>query len=126
MKIPAAIAGALLGLAFIAFSSMFFLGMMPNKPPEGTPEIVLTFMSVFAPTGWLTFVKACELAGGILVAIPKTRNFGLLVLGPILINIAAFHLLVAKDGIDPILLVLGLLALFLLWCERRKFAALLH
>ena len=125
MKILAAIAGALLGLVFIAFSSMFFLGMMP-KPPEDTPEIVLTFMGVFAPTGWLTFVKSCELIGGILVAIPKTRNFGLLVLGPIIINIAVFHLLVAKGGFVPIPLFLCLLSLFLLLSERKKFLGLLH
>jgi len=125
MKIAANIAGALLGLLFVLFSSMFFLGKMPAPPPE-TPKIVLDFMGIFAPSGWLTFVKACELTGGILVAIPTTRNFGLLVLGPIIINIVVFHALVAGGGVFPIPLVLGLLALFLLWCDRRKFAGLLN
>ncbi|MGH8045630.1 MAG: hypothetical protein ACREKL_00155 [Chthoniobacterales bacterium] len=125
MKIAANIAGALLGLAFIFFSSLFFLGKMPAPPPD-TPPIVLTFMGVFAPTGWLTFVKVCELTGGILVAIPKTRNFGLLVLGPIIINIFVFHALVAKSGAVGIPLILALLALFLIVCERKKFNALLN
>ena len=42
-------------------------------------------------TGYMTFVKVCELIGGILVMIPRTRNFGLLVLGPIIVNILAFR-----------------------------------
>jgi putative oxidoreductase len=124
MKIAANIVGALLGIAFIFFSSLFFLGKMPPPPPE-TPQMVLTFMGVFAPSGWLTFVKACELAGGILVAIPKTRNFGLLILGPIIINIVVFHALVSKGGM-AIPVVLALLALFLIVCERKKFNALLN
>jgi uncharacterized membrane protein YphA (DoxX/SURF4 family) len=125
MKIAANIAGALLGLAFIFFSSLFFLGKMPPPDPK-TPKIILDFMGVFAPSGWLTFVKVCELTGGILIAIPKTRNFGLLILGPIIVNIIVFHALVAKGGVVGIPLVLGLLALFLIVCERKKFNALLN
>jgi putative oxidoreductase len=125
MKIAANIVGTLLGLAFVLFSSLFFLGAMP-APPPGTPKIVLDFMAVFAPSGWLAFVKGCELAGGILVAVPKTRNFGLLVLGPIIINIVVFHALVAQGGVFPIPFVLGLLALFLLWVDRKKFLGLLN
>jgi hypothetical protein len=61
------------------------------------------------------------------VLIPKTRNFGLLVLGPIIINILAFHVLV-EHGQDlvPVPLVLAVLAFFLLCYERKSFAALLH
>jgi hypothetical protein len=60
------------------------------------------------------------------VAIPRTRSLGLLVLGPILVNIVAFHVFISGDGIaDPLLLVIGALAAFLLWSERRAFAGLL-
>lgn len=124
MKIASNIAGALLGLLFILFSSMFFLGKMPAPPPD-TPKDVLTFMGVFAPTGWLTFVKACELTGGILVAIPKTRNFGLLVLGPIIANILVFHALVMKGGL-VIPVIITIVALFLLWAGRKAFSGLLN
>ena len=79
MKIAAAIVGGLLGLMFIAFSLLVLLHLMDAPPPpEGSPSAM--FMMVFASTGWLTFVKVCELIGGILVAIPKTRNLDLLVL----------------------------------------------
>ena len=85
-------------------------------------------MAAFAPTGYLTFVKVCQLLGGILVIIPRTRNFGLLVLGPIIINILAYHMFIMKgEGLlNPILIAIVLLALYLLWHARKSFAALLN
>lgn len=124
MKIATNIVGGLLGFIFIAISLMILLGLGPK--PENPPPMVAQFMGVFAPTGWLTFVKLCELIGGLLVAIPKTRNFGLLVLGPIVVNILCFHLLVEKSGLIGPPLLVAVLAAFLLWAERRSFLGLLH
>ncbi|MBL9156783.1 MAG: hypothetical protein JNJ70_04910 [Verrucomicrobiales bacterium] len=124
MKIAAIIAGILLGLLFImsAVTVLFKLVDIP-APPEGTP--VASFMAAFVPTGYMTFVKVIELLGGILVAIPKTRNLGLLCLGPVIVNILVFHQLVAGDGIFQImLLAIVALSLFLLWVERRAWKAL--
>lgn len=122
------IAGALLGLAFIASSVvvLFQLVPMPPPPPADTPPGM--FMGAFGPTGYMHFVKILELIGGILVAIPSTRNIGLLVLGPIIINILAFHGFVMKgQGLDdPMLIIIVLLALYLLWCGRKAFAGLLR
>jgi uncharacterized membrane protein YphA (DoxX/SURF4 family) len=128
MKHLPTIAGALLGLAFITFSLLYFLEMMPKEdpPPEGSP--VALFFGAFAPTGWMDFVKGCEIVGGILVAIPLTRNFGLLVLGPVIVNILAFQIfLTGGAGLaDPALIVICLLAAYLLWVERKAFGGLLH
>lgn len=124
MKIAAIIAGILLGLLFImsAVTVLFKLVDIP-APPEGTP--VASFMAAFVPTGYMTFVKVIELLGGILVAIPKTRNLGLLCLGPVIVNILVFHQLVAGDGIFQImLLAIVALSLFLLWVERRAWKGL--
>lgn len=76
----------------------------------------------------MSFVKTCELIGGILVAIPLTRNFGLLLLGPVIVNILAFHLFLTDRSqlADPILIVICLLAAYLLWDARAKFTALLN
>lgn len=126
MKIAANIAGGLLGLMFIAFSLMVLLHLGPTPPPPPADSAAAKFMAAFAPTGYLTFVKVCELIGGILVAIPKTRNFGLLVLGPIIINILAFHAFVtAGEGLlNPVIIAIVALALFLLFVGRKQFAAL--
>jgi len=126
MKIAAHIAASLLGLIFIAFSIMVLFHLVsPPPPPEGSP--VASFMAAFVPTGYLTMVKIFELTGGILVVIPKVRNLGLLVLGPIILNILAFHTFVAKGyGLVGIPLLIAALGLFLLWSERKAFAALVH
>lgn len=123
MKYLTAIAGVLLGLLF-AFASLayFFKLVDMPPPPEGSPAAM--FFGAFAPTGYLSFVKTCELLGAVLIAIPATRRLGLLVLGPIIINILAFHAFVARAGLfDPMIIVMVLLALFLVWAERRAFAA---
>jgi putative oxidoreductase len=125
MKYAPTVAGLVLGGLFImsAVMVLFNLVQMP-PPPEGTPAAL--FFGAFGPTGYMTFVKVLELLGGILVAIPKTRNFGLLILGPILVNILAFHLFLLKGAalLDPMLIVIVLLSLYLLWVARRQFAGL--
>lgn len=127
MKHAPTIAGILLGLPFVAFGLMFLFNLMPSPPapPEGSAQAL--FMGAMFPTGYLTFVKILEVVGGILVAIPLTRNFGLLVLGPIIVNILAFHVFILKgEGlIDPVLILICVLAAFLLWAGRRAFAGLL-
>ncbi|MCE2960155.1 MAG: hypothetical protein ACK56K_03110 [Akkermansiaceae bacterium] len=127
MKCAANIVGGLLGLVFIVFGLNFFLKFIPiPSPPEGSPPAV--FMAALYPTGYLAFVKVLEILGGILVAIPKTRNFGLLVLGPIIINILAFHVFLTKGAglADPVVLLISILPLFLLWTSRNSFKGLLN
>lgn len=127
MKYLPTIAGILLGLLFIMSAVVVLFNLVPTPEiPKETPMGM--FMGAFGPTGYMTLVKLLELLGGILVAIPKTRNFGLLVLGPILVNILAFHGLVMKgEGLfSPMLIFIVALALYLLWAGRGKFAGLLN
>lgn len=125
MKYAPIIAGLLLGLLFVmsAVVVLFHLVQMP-PPPEGTPAAL--FMGALGPTGYMTFVKVLELLGGILVAIPRTQNYGLLILGPILVNILAYHIFITKGAglFHPMLIVIVLLAAYLLWTGRRAFAGL--
>ena len=122
------LAGVVLGLLFLMAGGMFLLGMVPktDPPPEGSP--MAHFFAALAPTGYLTFVKVCEVLGGLLVMIPRTRCLGLLVLGPIALNILAFHLFVggASGLAQPMTAAALLLPLYLLWAERKAFAALVR
>lgn len=126
MKLAFHIAGGLLGLMFIVFGLNFFLKFipMPPGPPEGSPPALL--MGALIPTGYMAFVKVLEILGGVLVAVPKTRNFGLLVLGPIIVNILCFHIFITKGAtlVDPVNILISALALFLLWSGRSAFLGL--
>ena len=128
MKIATNIIGGLLGLLFAAFSLMFLLKLvpMPPPPPAGTPPAL--FMGALEPTGYLAFVKVLEIIGGLLVAVPLTRGFGLLILGPIIVNILAFHIFIMKGVmlLDPVLIFVCLAGAFLLWTERQPFLGLIN
>lgn len=125
MKYLPAIAGALLGAMFFMASVPVLFGN-PTMPefPEGTP--IAHFMAAFGPTGYTKFIKVFELLGGILVAIPKTRNFGLIFLCPVIVNIVAFHIFITNgEGLTNWMLdAIIVLALYLLWDARHKIAAL--
>jgi len=122
MKIATHIVAALFGLMFLFGGCFFFFGTLPPGPPEDS--LPGKFMAAFGPTGYMAFVKVCEIIGGALVIVPRTRNLGLLILGPIVINILCFHAFVVKGGWGPAHAFITVAALFLLWTERRAFAAL--
>ena len=87
------------------------------------------FFGAFGPTGYLKFIKVLELAGGLLVMIPRLCNLGLLVIGPIIVNILAFHIFIGggfKDLLNPMLLLIIALALYLFWVGRKNFSGLLN
>ena len=121
------IAGVVLGLCFLAASVpvLFNLIKIPQLP-EGTPAA--HFMAAFVPTGYIKFVKLFEFVGGLLVMIPRLRNLGLLLLGPVIVNIIAFHTLVddPKHLINPMLDIIIVCALYLLWVARKNFSGLLN
>ncbi len=123
----AIIAGGLLGLVFIIFGLNFFFKFLPMPPmEEGTPPAV--FMGAMYASGYLAFVKVLEILGGLLTAIPKTRNIGLLILGPIIVNILAFHVFLTgcKGLLDPPVVLVTVLAAFLLWAGCGSFSKLVN
>jgi len=74
----------------------------------------------------MAVVKAFELLGAILVLIPRTRNWGLLVLCPIIVNILTYGFLIDKSALNVMTFLVVALALYLLWCGRKAFASLLN
>lgn len=127
MKLLPNIAGILLGLAFVIFGLNFFLHFMPlpeDPSPADAPQKV--FMAALVPTGYFAFVKVLEILGGAFVAVPRTRNLGLLILGPVIVNILCYHIFLTKGATlaDPVTLTIVTLAAFLLWTERAAFARL--
>jgi putative oxidoreductase len=111
----------LVGLAFLVFGAEYFVHFLPMPTPELTPPAA-SLMAAIAPTHYLAVVKVLEVTGGILLLTGFLVPLGLVLLTPVIVNIAFFDvLLMGKPGLGVVLLVL---AVFLIWAYRPYFAAL--
>jgi uncharacterized membrane protein len=121
------IIGALLGLAFLAFGVNHFYPFLPPPSPSESPYVPM-FFGAFVKSGFMDFIKSLEIIGAILVAIPKTRNWGLLILGPIVLGIIATNVFIKGGGavLDPALIAVSVFSAYLLWNARAKFLNLLN
>ncbi len=124
LKIVTIICRILLGIPFMIFGANIlhpFL-RMPIPPPE---SLQFKFMTVMMPTHWMALVGACQLLGGFLVLLGRTTPLGLVVLGPVLVNILAFHILLENGKDIGLPLVMAALELFLIFAYRGYFAPLM-
>ena len=121
MKIATIIARSLLGLIFVVFGSNMFLHFIPTPPPQEGPAH--EFMTALFLSHYLYVVGALQVVGGVLLLIGCKVPLGLTVLGPVIVNILCFHVLMAPAGL-PMAIVVSLLALFLLWRYSEHFAGL--
>lgn len=125
MKTIAHLAAALLGFIFTVIGLNYFFQFfaMPAPPADSPPA---AFLGAMIASGYFGVVKALEIIGGILVAVPRTRSVGLLILGPIVVNILLFNIFLAKGaGFFPLPAAVVGLSLFLLWTERAAYARLM-
>ena len=66
-----------------------------------------------------------QVAGGLLLLSGRFIPLALLLLGPVIVNIVLFHIFLAPTGVAPAVIV-SVLALFLLWTHRNRFAPLVQ
>jgi hypothetical protein len=110
----------LLGLAFVTFALDYFLHFLPMPRPTPTPA-AQSFMDALFPTHYLTVVKFIEISGGILLLTGLFVPLGLVLLTPVIVNIALFDVLLMKTpGLGVPFLAA---AIFLIWSYRAYFAA---
>jgi hypothetical protein len=82
-------------------------------------------MALMFPSHWMALIGLVQVIGGLLVLGGRTTPLGLVFLGPVLVNILAFHIcLLGGNGIAPGL-VFTLLWFFLLYAYRANFRAIL-
>ena len=118
MKTTTLIARYLLGIIFVVFSLNMWLRFIPVPPPEeGTAAAA--FMGAIYGSGYLSVVKILELMGGILLLSGRFVNLALAILGPILVNIALYHIFLVKGGF-PMAILVCILAIVAL-AGRRDF-----
>jgi len=121
MKIVTIISRSLLGLIFVIFGSNVFLHFIPMPPPPEGPA--REFMTALFMSHYLYVVGTLQIAGGVLLLLGRRVPLALTLLGPVIVNIDCFHILMAPAGL-PMAAVVSVLALFLLWRYRENFAGL--
>ncbi len=111
MKIAVLIARILLGLVFFLFGLNGFLNFIPGSLPSGPAG---QFLSLLAQSHYDLFVSALQLAGGVLLLVNRYVPLALVLLGPVIVNIVLFHLLMDPSGMASaavVVLLWGIVAL---------------
>jgi uncharacterized membrane protein YphA (DoxX/SURF4 family) len=120
MKIATIITRSLLGIVFLTFGANKFLNFMPSPPMTGLPA---QFMGAMFASHYILVVAAFEIAGGLLRLTGRYAPLGLTLVGPVVVNILAFHAFMVPSGL-PVAFVVSALSLFLLWSYREHFSGL--
>jgi putative oxidoreductase len=123
MKIAILISRVLLGMGFVIFGLNILHPFMTTPPPPAG-SLVAQFVAVMVPSHWMLLVGFLQLLGGLLVVIGRTTPLGLVLLGPVLVNILAFHIfLQGGQGIAPGV-IFSALEIFLIYAYRGYFRAI--
>jgi putative oxidoreductase len=123
MKVATVIARVLLGLMFVVFGSNAFLHFIPMPPlPDNHAG---RFIKALVETNYMQVVAILQVAGGALLLIGRYVPLGLTLLGPVIVNIALYHIFMDRAG-WLMAFVVSVLALFLLWRYRSAFAGLVQ
>ena len=112
-----------LGLMFVAgpLAAALHLGPQPALTAKATD-----FMAALARTGYmLPLLWSTEILAGLLLLSGVMAPLGLVLLAPVIVNIAAFHIFLAPRVMPPAIMVCAL-ELFLAWQYRASFAGLLR
>jgi uncharacterized membrane protein YphA (DoxX/SURF4 family) len=120
MKILFLIARLLLGLVFLVFGANGFLHFIKMPPPTG---LALQFVSALAASHYMVVVFALQVIGGLLLLIGRFVPLALVLLGPVVVNILLYHLLMEPTGL-PRALFVTLLWLITFWGVRGAFAGI--
>jgi putative oxidoreductase len=121
MKILVLIARILLGLVFFAFGLIGFLPFVPKGPmPTG---LAGQFVTALVQSHYGLVVDALQIAGGALLLINRYVPLGLTLLGPIIVNIVLYHLLLYHMGVG-IAIVVAILWCIVAYYHRQSFAGL--
>ena len=122
MKIIDTIARVLLGLVFLFFgiNGLMPTPFIPIPPMSGHGQ---EFIGAMHATGYLTVVKVLEVLGALLLLSGRGAKLGLMILGPIVVNILLFHACMDSNGLAMALVLTGLL--LVLVSDRKLISAML-
>jgi uncharacterized membrane protein YphA (DoxX/SURF4 family) len=114
------VARIVLGLLFFAFGLIGVLNLVKAQLPAGDAGV---FVGVLMTHGYMKFVSLLEVIAGLLLLVGRFVPLGLVILGPILVNILLYHILLEPQGV-AIGAVATVLEIFLIWAYRLSFRGL--
>jgi hypothetical protein len=123
MKILALFAQLTLGLMFLVFGLNHFLHFLPpDLVPVPKAAEAQQFLKLLSESGYMNVVMALEIAGGIALLTLRWTNLGVLITGPILVNICLYHGFLAKGNyeIPGLTVVLFFIVLARHWKEWQS------
>ena len=106
MKIASLIARLLLGLIFLVFGLNGFLHFIPMPPPKGLAAQQFGG-AIFASHYWVV-IFSIQVIGGVLLLVNRFVPLAIVLLGPVIVNIFFFHMLMAPEGIPLAIVVVVL------------------
>jgi len=121
MKILTLIARLLLGLIFFVLGLNGFLNFLSMGPmPSG---LAGQFVGALVLSHYFWVVAALQVAGGALLLVNRFVPFGLVLLGPVIVNILCYHLFLNPTGI-ALAIVVTILWLIVFYAHRQYFSGI--
>ena len=118
------VARVLFGLVFVVFGANGFLNFMPPPPPP--PPAAAAFAGgLFSAGYFLLLLKGTEIVAGLLLLANRYVALALILLAPIVLNIAGFHIFLAPGGAGLAVVLLAI-HVYLAWVYRTSYAPLLR
>jgi putative oxidoreductase len=117
MRIIFLIARLLLGLTFVVFGLNGFLNFLNQGPmPTG---LAGQFIGALFLSHYYWVIAALQIAGGVLLLVNRYVPLGLVLLGPIIVNIICYHVFLNRSG--AALAVVVTILWFVVFYDQRQY-----
>src|SRR5882757_11246318 len=121
MKIVTLIARILLGLIFVVLGLNGFLNFLSMGPmPTG---LAGQFVGALVLSHYFWVVAALQIAAGALLLVNRFVPLGLVLLGPVIVNIISYHVFLNPTG-APFAAVVTVLWLIVFYGNRQHFSGI--
>lgn len=121
MRIVVLIARLLLGLIFVVFGLNGFLNFLNMGPaPTG---LAGQFIGALFVSHYYWVIAALQIIGGVLLLVNRYVPLGLVLLGPIIVNIICYHIFLLPAG-AALAAVVTILWLIVFYDKRQYFSGI--
>ena len=121
MKILNLITRLLLGLIFVVFGLNGFLNFLSMGPmPSG---LAGQFIGALALSHYFWVIAGLQIVGGVLLLVNRFVPLALVLLGPVIVNILLYHLLLNMSGVG-LAIVVAILWFIVFYAHHQYFSGI--